>query len=66
MGKKRCNKCNIKLNAFSLFECECGKDFCIKHVHSFEHLCELDVRQKHKDTLKDKLPKIKKEKFVRI
>lgn len=66
MGKKRCTTCNIKLTAFSLLLCECGKELCIKHIHSFEHSCELDVRQKHKDILKEQLPKIEKEKFVRI
>lgn len=53
-----CNECKKK--RLILFDCRCGKKFCIKHKDDFKHSCSFDYHQKEKEKLNKQKVKFNK------
>ncbi len=58
MSCSRCNKTTLML-----FECRCGKTFCMKHKLPEKHKCDFDYKNNAKDNIKINNPKIINDKF---
>lgn len=56
-----CCRCNN--SSLMMFDCRCGKKFCIKHMLPEKHKCDFDYKQNGKDIIKINNPKIINDKF---
>jgi hypothetical protein len=63
--KIRCSKCNKKCNMIH-FTCRCGKILCITHQLPHNHDCQFNNKQKCKQILKDKNPKVNTGTLVKV
>ncbi|VBB18407.1 hypothetical protein YASMINEVIRUS_870 [Yasminevirus sp. GU-2018] len=64
---KRCEfpDCKMKLNILSI-ECRCGLFFCNKHKFFTDHTCSYDYKGEYAKILKEKIPKIEREKVDKL
>lgn len=46
--RKRCGTCSKKLTLFNEFICKCEKIYCSTHLHSSQHDCTFDHKEKYK------------------
>ncbi len=63
--KIKCSMCKRKCEMMS-FTCRCGKLFCITHQLPHNHNCQFNNKQKCKQILKDKNPKVDNGTLVKI
>jgi hypothetical protein len=61
--KRKCEKC---LKKDILFDCKCGKNFCLEHLKWYEHSCKYNFKDEKKQNLIDNNPKIVSSKIEKL
>lgn len=60
--KEACVVCNKK----TTIQCRCQQYTCLSHRFADQHKCSFDFRQHHKDVIKEQLPKVVRDKVIKI
>jgi len=61
----RCEMCK-KILGLCDVTCKCGKTFCLKHRHSFNHNCTYDYKLEGRKEIEEKNPRIVADKITRM
>lgn len=63
----RCEICKYKINEITTYKCQCcNLNLCIKHRYTFSHNCNKDIKNTHKEILKQNNPVVIAEKVIKI